>query len=256
MPADPDSPTSGPRGTVFLVDISNSFVKLALARNGRIGRVHRLATPTLRAAQIRAITGGRTLVGTVAASVVPKKNREVDAACGPGVCWIGPDVKLGVGIDYPNPRGIGPDRLANAAGCAAHYGVPAIVVDFGTAVTFDVISPEGEYIGGVISPGLNAMTKYLHDHTALLPLIHLREPGSVVGRSTEGAMLSGAIHGYRGLVAEIIRQIRREAFPHCRPKVIVTGGDSGLIASGLPIFDAVDPLLTLRGLLVAARLNL
>jgi type III pantothenate kinase len=249
-------PPSAPRGTVLLVDISNSFVKLALAKNGRIGRVHRLATSTLRAAQILAVVGGRPLVGTVAASVVPKKNREVDAACGPGVCWIGPDVNLGVGIDYPNPRGIGPDRLANAAGCLAHYGVPAIVVDFGTAVTFDVISPEGNYIGGVIAPGLNAMTEHLHDNTALLPLIRLREPVAAVGRSTEEAMLSGAVHGYRGLVAEILRQIRREAFPHHRPKVIVTGGDSELIASGLPLFDAVDPLLTLRGLLVVAQLNL
>ncbi len=238
------------------MDISNSFVKLALAKSGRIGRVHRLPTATLEAAQIQSIVRGQPLVGTVAASVVPAKNGEVSAACGPDVCWIGPGVKLGVGIDYPNPRGIGPDRLANAAGCAAHYGVPAIVVDFGTAVTFDVISPEGNYIGGVIAPGLNAMTEYLHDRTALLPLIRLREPIAAVGRSTEEAMLSGAVHGYRGLVAEIIRQVRHEAFPHRRPKIVVTGGDSGLIASGLPIFDAVDPLLTLRGLLVAAQLNL
>jgi len=243
-------------GRVLLVDISNSFVKLAVANQGRIGRVRRLPTRSLKASQIREIAAGHPLSGTVAASVVPKKNREVDSACGPGVCWIGPDVQLGVGIDYPNPKGIGPDRLANAAGCAAHYGVPAIVVDFGTAVTFDVISAEGNYIGGVIAPGLNAMTEYLHDRTALLPLIRLREPGAAVGRSTEGAMLSGAVHGYRGLVAEIIRQVRREAFPHHRPKVVVTGGDAELIASGLPLFTAVDPLLTLRGLLVAAKLNL
>ncbi len=242
-------------GEILLVDISNSFVKLAIAKNGRIGRVHRLTTKSLKAAQIRGIIGGRDLLGTVAASVVPKKCREVDVACGPGVCWIGPSVRLGVGIDYPNPAGIGPDRLANAAGCAAHYGVPAIVVDFGTAVTFDVISPTGNYIGGVIAPGLNAMTEYLHDRTALLPLIRLREPGSAVGHSTEGAMLSGAVHGYRGLVAEILRQIRREAFPRHRPKIVVTGGDSALIADGLPLFDAVDPLLTLKGLLVAASLN-
>lgn len=246
----------GPRGALLLVDISNSFVKLAIAKNGRIGRVHRLPTHSLEADQILAVAGGQRLAGTVAASVVPKKNGVVDAACGPGVCWIGPEVRLGVGIDYPNPRGIGPDRLANAAGCAAHYGAPAIVVDFGTAVTFDVISAEGNYIGGVIAPGLNAMTDYLHDRTALLPLIRLREPCAAVGRSTREAMLSGAVHGYRGLVAEIIRQIRREAFPHRRPKVVATGGDASLIASGLRIFDAVDPRLTLRGLLVAARLNL
>ncbi len=247
--------TPRPRDAFLLIDISNSFVKLAVARGDRVGRVHRLPTKTLEAAQIRAIIRGTRLKGTVAASVVPEKNREVNAACGPDVCWIGPGIALGVGIDYPSPRGIGADRLANAAGCRAHYGVPAIVVDFGTAVTFDVLSPAGAYIGGVIAPGLNAMTEYLHDRTALLPLIRLREPGAAVGRSTRDAMLSGAVHGYRGLVSEIIRQVRKEAFPRRRPKVIATGGDASLIASGIPLFDAVDPLLTLRGLLVAAGLN-
>jgi len=241
---------------VLLIDISNTFTKIAIARGGRIGKIHRLATPALRAQQIRGIIRDTPLDGTVAASVVPRKNREVNAACANRVCWIGPELNLGVGIDYPTPRAIGPDRLANAAGCAAHYGVPAIVVDFGTAVTFDVISPGRDYIGGVIAPGLNAMTEYLHDRTALLPFIHLREPVAAVGRSTRDAMLSGAIHGYRGLVAEIVRQIRREAFPRRRPKIVATGGDAGLIAAGLSLFDAVDPLLTLRGLLVAADLNL
>jgi len=248
--------SAAPGGEVLLVDISNTFAKLAIAKNGRIGRVHRLPTKTLRAAQILAITEGRRLKGAVAASVVPAKNREVNAACGPGVCWVGPDIALGVGINYPSPRGIGPDRLANAAGCKAHYGVPSIVVDFGTAVTFDVLSAGGDYIGGVIAPGLNAMTEYLHDHTALLPFIKLSEPVSAVGRSTRDAMISGAVYGYRGLVSEIIYRVRKEAFPRKRPKVIATGGDASLIASGSAIFDAVDPLLTLRGLLVVAGLNL
>jgi len=247
---------AAPRGEVLLIDISNTFAKLAIARNGRIGRVHRLPTKSLDAAQIRAITGGRRLKGTVAASVVPKKCRVVDTACGPGVCWVGPDIGLGVGIAYPSPREIGADRLANAAGCRAHYGVPAIVVDFGTAVTFDVLSAEGDYIGGVIAPGLNAMTEYLHDRTALLPFIRLSEPVSAIGRSTRDAMISGAVYGYRGLVSEIIRRVRSEAFPRKRPQVIATGGDAGLIASGSTLFDAVDPLLTLRGLLVVAQLNL
>jgi len=241
---------------ILLIDVSNTFTKVALATGEKIGRVHHLPTATLDAAQIRSLAGGKKLDGTVAASVVPSKNRRVDAACGPGVLWIGPKTDLGVGIDYPSPGAIGPDRLANAAGCAAHHGVPAIVVDFGTAVTFDVLSPAGDYIGGVIAPGLNAMTEYLHDRTALLPLIRLREPVAAVGRSTRDAMISGAVHGYRGLVAEIIRQIRREVFPRHRPKIIATGGDAALISDGVPGFDAVDPLLTLRGLLVAARLNL
>lgn len=247
---------TAPRGEVLLVDISNTFVKLAIAHGDRIGRVHRLPTKTLNGTQIRAITDGHRLKGTVAASVVPEKNQEVIAACGGEVCWVGPDVELGVGIDYPSPREIGPDRLANAAGCSAHYGVPAIVVDFGTAVTFDVLSAGGDYIGGVIAPGLNAMTEYLHDRTALLPLIKLSEPVSAVGRSTRDAMISGAVYGYRGLISEIISRVKKEAFPRKRPKVVATGGDAGLIASGSALFDAVDPLLTLRGLLVVATLNL
>jgi type III pantothenate kinase len=240
---------------LLLVDISNSFTKVAVASRGRIGPVHRLPTPTLTSLQLRRIVPGGVIDGIVAASVVPEKCRVVEKALACPVCWVGPDVALGVGIDYPSPSAIGPDRLANAAGCAAHFGVPAIVVDFGTAVTFDVISEAGAYIGGVIAPGLNAMTEYLHDRTALLPLISLREPLAAVGRSTEEAMLSGAVHGYRGLVAEILRQVRKEAFPRRRPKVIATGGDASLIASGVPLFDAVDPLLTLKGLLVVGQLN-
>ncbi len=240
---------------IVLVDISNSFTKVAVARRGRIGAVKRIPTPTLSADALRSASGMRGAVACVAASVVPAKKREVVAAFGNRVCWVGPELDLGVGIDYPSPARIGPDRLANAAGCVASHGAPAIVVDFGTAVTFDVVCRERGYIGGVIAPGLNAMTEYLHDRTALLPLIRLREPRAAVGRSTEEAMLSGAVHGYRGLVREILLRITREEFPRRRPVVVATGGDAALIAAGLPLFDVVDPLLTLRGLLEIARRN-
>jgi len=239
----------------LLVDISNTFTKIAIARGGKIGRIHRLPTKKLKARDVVAVIGSAKLHGAVAASVVPDKNREIEGAYQWPICWIGPDIELGVGIDYPSPSGIGADRLANAAGCVAHYGAPAVVVDFGTAVTFDIISQSGNYIGGVIAPGLNAMTEYLHDRTALLPLITLREPRGVVGRSTREAMISGAVHGYRGLVREILQQITHEAFGGKRPRVIATGGDASLIAAGVPLFTDVDPTLTLRGLLVAAELN-
>lgn len=244
-------------GRFLLIDISNTFTKIAIATEGKIGRVHHIPTPHLSRERIEAIFHkAKNLHGTVAASVVPSKNREVEIACKREVHWIGPKLKLGVGVDYPSPSEIGQDRLANAAGCVAYHGTPAIVVDFGTAVTFDVISPAKNYIGGVIAPGLNAMTEYLHSRTALLPLIRLKEPGRALGRSTHEAMLSGAVYGYRGLVMEIIRQIRREVFPRRHAKIIATGGDAPLIARGLQLFDAVDPLLTLRGLLVVANLNL
>jgi type III pantothenate kinase len=187
-------------------------------------------------------------------SVVPAKSREILSAF-PQALAVSPRIDLGVGIDYPDPKSIGPDRLANAAACAALHGFPAIVVDFGTAVTFDVLSSKGAYIGGVIAPGLNAMTGYLHEKTALLPRVTLHEPKSAVGRTTRQAMLSGAVHGYRGLVREIIARITAEEFPKNKPTVVATGGDAELIAKGLDLFDAVDPLLTLRGLLVIAEKN-
>ena len=240
---------------ILLIDISNSFTKTCLAVGDSISRVKRLPTPSLDAALLRALHSQAKLDGVVLSSVVPEKNSEVQAAFS-RVLKVDAGLDLGVGIDYPSPRTIGADRLANAAACAALHGFPGIVVDFGTTVTFDVISQAGDYIGGVIAPGLNAMTSYLHDRTALLPNIKLREPSSAVGRSTRDAMLSGAVHGYRGLVREILSQIRSEAFPKKRPRIIATGGDAELIAGRVGLFDIVDPLLTLRGLLVIAQRNL
>ena len=132
------------------------------------------------------------------------------------------------------------------------HGAPAIVIDFGTAVTFDVISAEPAYCGGVIAPGLGAMSGYLPQHTALLPAIDLLEPASAIGKSTVHAMQAGAVFGYRGLVREIIGRIRDELGG--RPKVIATGGDAAIIARGLPEIDCVDADLTMEGLRqVAAR---
>ncbi len=162
---------------------------------------------------------------------------------------------LGLGIDYPEPGQIGADRLANAAGVLTRHGVPAIVIDFGTAVTFDVISAKPAYCGGVIAPGLGAMSGYLSRKTALLPEIDLVEPPSAIGKSTVHAMQVGAVFGYRGLVKEILAQIRAE-LPG-KPRIIATGGDAALIARGLPEIEAVDPDITLDGLRqVAARVFL
>ncbi len=192
----------------------------------------------------------------VVCSVVPKKNTIVRrAAKGSRILWLTPQIKLGVGIDYPNPKTIGADRLANAAAVAALYGCPAIVVDFGTAVTFDIVSAERKYIGGVIAPGLESMTNFLYQRTALLPKLSLKEPRSAVGRSTIEAMRSGAVIGYRGLVREIINRIKAERFPRRKVHVIATGGYADLIAKRLGEIDSVHPNLTLEGLRIVANLN-
>lgn len=238
----------------LLVDVSNSFTKLAFSSRNRLGRIFRLPTRDLTAANLRRLLGGRTARHAVAASVVPAKNRELENVLPAPICWVGPKVDLGIGIDYPKPASIGADRLANAAAAVGLYGAPGIVVDFGTAVTFDVVSAAGSYVGGVIAPGLAAMTDYLHQRTALLPRVELREPRRAIGRSTKEAMLAGAVYGYRGLIAEILREVRRELAAR-RPHVIATGGDAKLIAAGFREFSHIDPALTLQGLRLIGNRN-
>ena len=189
-------------------------------------------------------------------SVVPAKDSAILEGAGKTrVVWLNWKLKMGVKIDYPKPQSIGADRLANAAAVTALYGSPAVVVDFGTAVTFDIVSEAGAYIGGVIAPGLEAMTNFLYQRTALLPKLSLKEPRSAIGKSTIQAMLSGAVFGYRGLVREILSQIRAERFPRKKVHVVATGGYARLIARGLPEIGVVHPNLTLEGLRIAANLD-
>ena len=191
------------------------------------------------------------LEGAALCSVVPRATPRVHRAV--KHFWRLPCLELtpktlrGVGINYPRPWTIGPDRLANAVAARHHFGAPSIVVDFGTAVTFDVVDRAGDYAGGIIAPGLAAMTDYLHEKTALLPRVRIREVRSSIGKSTEQAMLIGAVHGYRGLILELIRELKRELKARRLP-VVATGGYAKLIGSRLSAITAVKPLLTLEGL--------
>jgi type III pantothenate kinase len=240
----------------LLVDISNSYTKLAFATARRLAKPIRHPTNDLTVALLRRILRGRTVKTIVVSSVVPRTNKLITAAAGSSrLLFLSPQLDLGVGIDYPTPRSIGADRLANAAAVAQLYGCPAIVVDFGTAVTFDVVSARGDYVGGVIAPGLEAMTSFLYDRTALLPKLTLREPARAIGKTTREAMMSGAIFGYRGLVREILIRVNLENFGGRKPRIIATGGYAQLIARELPEIDAVHPNLTLEGLRIVANRN-
>jgi type III pantothenate kinase len=241
----------------LLVDISNSFTKLAFATKKNIGETIRLPTNDLTIAAMRKILRKREVSAIVVCSVVPKKNKAIVAAAGSTqALFVGPKLDLGVGIDYPAPHSIGADRLANAAAVAHLYGFPAIVVDFGTAVTFDVVSGRGDYVGGVIAPGLEAMTNFLYQRTALLPKLTLREPAGAIGKTTRDAMMSGAVFGYRGLVREILVRLTAENFPRKKPRLIATGGYAQLIARKLPEIEAVHPNLTLEGLRIVGNRNI
>jgi type III pantothenate kinase len=240
----------------LLVDISNSYTKLAIASATRISGPVQLATCKDSSSVVGGFLRKRKVRKVVVSSVVPKKNSAISNAAGKvDLLWLNSTLKLGVGIDYPKPKSIGADRLANAAAVAALYGCPAIVVDFGTAVTFDIVSNRCNYIGGVIAPGLEAMTNFLYQRTALLPKLSLKEPRRVIGRSTIDAMLSGAIFGYRGLVREIIARTRAEQFPRRKVHIVATGGYAQLIAAQLPEISAIHPHLTLDGLRIVANLN-
>ena len=240
----------------LLIDVSNSFTKLAFASRSRIGRASKIATPILTAERIARILHERNSATVVVSSVVPKKNRQIKRAAGNRkVIWLTSQSRLNVRIDYPNPKSIGADRLANAVAVAKLYGTPAIVIDFGTAVTFDILAADNAYIGGVIAPGLEAMTNFLYDRTALLPRISLREPRSAIGKSTNQAMLAGAIFGYRGLVREILQRIMAEKSWKGRVRIVATGGYAKLIARKLPEVERVHENLTLEGLRLAGCMN-
>jgi type III pantothenate kinase len=241
----------------LLIDVSNSYAKFAFSSIKCISTPARIATEKLSSPVVAAFLRRRDVRKVVVSSVVPSKNDAISNAIKKRaeMLWLDWKLNLGVGIDYPRPQSIGADRLANAAAVAQIYGVPAIVVDFGTAVTFDIVSERCTYIGGVIAPGLEAMSNFLYQRTALLPRILLKEPRRAVGRSTTDAMLSGVVFGYRGLVREILLRIKAEKFSRKRVHVVATGGYARLISGTLPEIHEVHPHLTLEGLRIIANLN-
>ena len=240
---------------ILLFDIGNTHTHIGLANNRRV--VKQINVPTREwfrgkaATLVKKFASGNKINGAVLCSVVPRATPLVRKAV--RALWkldtqeLTAKIVRGVGIDYPKPETIGPDRLANAVAARQRFGAPVIVVDFGTAVTFDVVNRAGNYAGGIIAPGLAAMTDYLHEKTALLPRIKIAEVKTAIGKSTEQAMLIGAVHGYRGLVRELVAELKRELRVKNLP-VVATGGYAKLLAAKLPEISAVAPDLTLEGL--------
>ena len=245
------------RSDYLLMDVSNSYAKLAFASRERLSNPARIPTSELSSSVVAEFLRRRQVQKLVISSVVPAKNSAISKAARNKVqvLWLNWKLKMGVTIEYPKPESIGADRLANVAAVAELYECPAIVVDFGTAVTFDVVSERRSYIGGVIAPGLEAMTNFLYQRTALLPRLSLKEPHRVIGKSTVEAMRSGAVFGYRGLVREILAQIRAEQFSRKKVAVVATGGYARLIGSQLPEVAVIHPHLTLEGLRIVGNLN-
>ncbi len=268
---------------ILIVDNSNTRTKFALADGDQLDPWRAIiATPEISPKSLEECLADINWDAAIISSVVPQKAAILASWLGNKPCHqLSHLSKLPIGINYPKPEQIGADRLANAVGAHALYGSPCIVLDFGTAVTFDVIAPTDDrkevqasagdgasaqrageaqasnhpyYQGGVIAPGLASMTEGLANRTALLPHITLQEPECAIGKSTEQAMLAGAVYGYRGLVREILHNLNQEFSND--PLVIATGGDAPLITRGLDEITYLAPDLTLEGLKIIAHLNI
>jgi type III pantothenate kinase len=162
-------------------------------------------------------------------------------------------VRTGMRIRLDNPREVGADRVVNAVAAQHLYGKPVIVIDLGTATTFDVVSQEGDYLGGAIAPGILVATEALYSRTAALPRIGLRRPKQVIGKNTVSAMQSGIVFGYLGLVEGMIQRIENEL--GSKAKIVATGGQAYLLAEEVPTIDVINPDLTLIGLRLIYEMN-
>jgi type III pantothenate kinase len=242
------------------VDVGNTNVTMALFEGERLvadWRVtsHRERTADELAVELRQLFELRgfdfTVVdGVVISSVVPNLNPALIEAsrrylkCEP--VMVGPGVKTSVRIRYDNPKDVGADRIANALAAYTKYGGPIVVIDFGTAVTYDAINAEGDYLGGAIAPGVEISLDALIRHTAMLRRVEPVAPDSVIGRNTVASIQSGLIWGFVAQVEGMVERFRSELGGSA--KVIATGGQAAMLAGLTHVIETTDPLLTLEGL--------
>jgi len=241
---------------LLAVDVGNTQTVLGLFDDSRLGEHWRMATDVRRTGdEIGVMLDGfldfDRIEGVCLASTVPPLLREYEIVAERWVraelLALGPGVKTGIPIRYDDPREVGPDRIANAVAARERYGAPCIVVDFGTSTNFDVVSPEGEYVGGVLAPGIEISMDALFARAARLVRVDFAAPPSVIGKTTVGGLQSGLVYGFAGQVDGIVGRIRDElGAPDAR--AVATGGLADLIAPHTETIGDVDPFLTLEGL--------
>ena len=194
------------------------------------------------------------IVSSVVPQITPKVINAIDTVFGVKPLEVGPGIKTGMPIRYKNPQEVGADRIVNAVGAYEEFKDALIVIDSGTAITFDVISKKGEYIGGAIAPGINISADALAERTAKLPRVPLKVPEGVIGKTTTHSIQSGLFFGYLSLMEGMIKRIKDEMNYNCT--VVITGGDSALFYRYLSEIQYFRPHLTLFGLKVIYEKNI
>jgi len=247
---------------LLAVDVGNTQTVFGLYDGATLAEHWRVATEEHRTGDELGIMLGRLLdvkavTGICLSSTVPALIRAYEEwaarSTGARVLVLGPGTRTGIPIRYDDPREVGPDRIANAVAALERYGAPCIVVDFGTSTNFDVVSPAGEYVGGVLAPGIETSMDALFARAARLVKVDFVEPPSVIGKTTEAALQSGLVYGFAGQVDRIVEQIRGELGAEAR--CIATGGLAELIAPHAHTVEKVDQWLTLEGLRLVWELN-
>jgi type III pantothenate kinase len=245
---------------LLAVDVGNSHTVFGLFDGGTLRKHFRIETRVGRTAdEFAALLHGLFqragldlggLTAGIISSVVPTATPAVESLFADHLerraLVVGPGIKTGMPILYENPREVGADRIVNAVAAHEQHPGGAIVVDFGTATTFDVVTPRGEYAGGVIAPGLGISAEALYRATAKLPRVEIVRPRTVIGKNTVASIQAGLVFGYAGLVDALVTRIKGEI--DFVPRVIATGGLGALVARESTTIEANDEMLTLKGL--------